>query len=75
DVESLRPILESFDTVVLMKVAKRLDRVIEMLEETGLKNTSLFASNIGWDNEIITQDITSLKGSGKGYMSVIIVKK
>lgn len=75
DVESLRPILESFDTVVLMKVAKKLDMVIEMLEEMGLANTSLFASDVGWSNAVITQDITSLKGSGKGYMSVIIVKK
>jgi precorrin-2/cobalt-factor-2 C20-methyltransferase len=75
DVESLRQILESFDTVVLMKVAKKLDEVIELLDDMGLANTSLFASNVGWDNAVITQDITSLKGSGKGYMSVIIVKK
>lgn len=75
DIESLRQILESFDTVVLMKVAKSLDRIIELLEELGLANTSLFASNVGWDNAVITEDIKSLKGSGKGYMSVIIVKK
>lgn len=75
NIESLKPVLESFDTVVLMKVAKRLDEVIELLEVMGLTNTSLFASDVGWDNAIITQDITSLKGRGKGYMSIIIVKK
>lgn len=75
DVESLRQILKTFDTVVLMKVAKKLDAVIELLEEMGLAHTALFASYVGWDNATITQDISSLKGSGKGYMSVIIVKK
>ncbi len=75
EVNELRPILDSFDTVILMKVAKKLDEVIELLEEKGLADNSLFASYIGFNNEIITRDILSLKGSGKGYLSVIIVRK
>ncbi|MEE9487590.1 MAG: precorrin-2 C(20)-methyltransferase [Candidatus Brocadiales bacterium] len=75
DVEGLRPTLEDFDTVVLMKVAKRLDKVVALLEEMGLAETSVFASHIGLENAYATSDITTLKGSGKGYMSIIIVKK
>ena len=75
EVNELRPILDSFDTVILMKVAKKLDEVIELLEEKGLADNSLFASYIGFNNEINTRDILSLKGSGKGYLSVIIVRK
>jgi len=71
----LRPILNSFDTVILMKVAKKLDEVIELLEDMELIDNSLFASYIGFENELITRDLLSLKGAGKGYLSVIIVRK
>jgi precorrin-2/cobalt-factor-2 C20-methyltransferase len=75
DVDELRPILNSFDTVILMKVAKKLDEVIMLLEEMELIDKSLFASYIGFKNEFITRDLLSLKGGGKGYLSVIIVRK
>lgn len=75
DVEKLRPILEDFDTVVLMKVAKRMDKVVTLLEDMGLAETSVFASHVGLENAYITRDLSTLKGSGKGYMSIIIVKK
>ncbi len=75
EVSELRPILNTFDTVVLMKVAKKLDEVIELLEEMNLVENSLFASYVGFNNELITHDLNSLRGSGKGYLSVIIVRK
>jgi len=75
NIEELRPILTSFDTVILMKVAKKLDEVIELLEEMELIDNSLFASYIGQKDEFITRDLPSLKGAGKGYLSVIIVRK
>ncbi len=58
-----------------MKVAKKLDEVIKLLEEMNLIENSLFASYVGFNNELITHDLNSLKGSGKGYLSVIIVRK
>ena len=75
NIDELRPILNSFDTVILMKVAKKLDEVIELLEDMELIDNSLFASYIGFENELITRDLLSLKGAGKGYLSVIIVRK
>ncbi len=75
NVDELRPIFNSFDTVILMKVAKKLDEVIELLEDMELIDNSLFASYIGQKDEFITRDLLSLKGAGKGYLSVIIVRK
>ncbi len=75
DLAELRPILESFDTVVMMKVAKKLDEVIQLLEDMKLSENALFASYIGQKNAYLTCDIVSLKGSGRGYMSVLIVKR
>ena len=75
DIAELRPVLEAFDTVVMMKVAKKLDEVIQLLEEMKLSENALFASYIGQKDAYLTCDIVSLKGSGKGYMSVLIVKR
>jgi Precorrin-2 methylase len=75
DITTLRPILETFDTVVLMKVAKKLDEVIQLIEEMNLAEHALFASYIGQKDAYLTCDIVSLKGSGRGYMSVLIVKR
>lgn len=75
DITELRPILEAFDTVVIMKVAKKLDEVIQLLEEMKLSENALFASYIGQKDAYLTCDLVSVKGSGKGYMSVLIVKR
>ncbi len=75
NIDELRSVLNSFDTVILMKVAKKLDEVIELLEDMDLVDNSLFASYIGFENELISRDLQSLKGAGKGYLSVIIVRK
>lgn len=75
DIAELRPLLETFDTVVMMKVAKKLDEVIQFLEEMKLTENALFASYIGQKDAYLTCDLVSLKGSGRGYMSVLIVKQ
>lgn len=75
EIDELRAILKTFDTVVLMKVAKKLDDVIALLEDMDLIDNSLFASYVGFNNQYITHDLNSIKGSDKGYLSVIIVKK
>ena len=73
--EDLRPILEMFDTVVMMKVAKKLDEIIQLLEDMNLLENALFASYIGQKNAYLTADILSLKDTGKGYMSVLIARR
>lgn len=75
DVSELRPVLDAFDTVVMMKVAKKLDEVIRLLEDMKLIENALFASYIGQKDAYFTCDLISLKGSGKGYMSVLMVKR
>ena len=75
DITELRPILKSFDTVVMMKVAKKLDEVIQLLEDMKLSDNALFASYVGQKNVYLTFDLVSLIGSNKGYLSVLIVKK
>ena len=46
-----------------------------LLEEMKFADSPLFAPYIGFENQFVTRDLLSLKGAGKGYLSVIIVRK
>lgn len=72
----LRAWLAEFDTVVLMKVNRKVDAIVELLEEEGCDDSAVFVSRAGWqDHEIITTDLKSLKGKKLDYFSMMIIKK
>ncbi len=73
-IDELRGWLKSFDTVVLMKVNKRMDELVELLEDTGLSSSATFASMVGWPDEEVVSDISSLKGKEPDYFSMVIIK-
>lgn len=73
--DKIRHILETFDTVVLMKVNRVLDKIIGLLEELGLKEKAVFIERCGGDNQRVVRDLESLKGEKLDYLSMVIVKK
>jgi len=75
EVLPLKPIFQTFDTVVLFGVANCLDELIDLLDEEGLLSNSFFAAKVGLPDEFITFDLKSLKGQKERYTSMIIVKK
>lgn len=74
DLRCLRDALKVFDTVVLMKVGSKLDKVMGLLEEMNLIKNSVFVSHVGQPNEKILYDISPLKGRRREYLSLIIVR-
>lgn len=75
DLNGLRQTLKEFDTVVLMKVGSKLDKVLSLLKELKLIKRSTLISHVGQPDERIVRDLSSLKDKKMGYLSVIIVKK
>lgn len=75
NLENVRAALAAFDTVILMKVNKTIDKVVDMLIETGLERKAVFVSRAGWPEERIVTDIASLKGESLDYFSLIIIRK
>ncbi len=73
--KDLRSTLKIFDTVILMKIGSKLDKVILLLKKTGLIKNSILVSHAGQANEIVVRDLSSLKDKKLGYLSVIIVKR
>ena len=58
-----------------MKVGAKLEKVLDLLRELDLLKSSVLASRVGYPEERIVSDLSSLKGDKKaGYLSVMIVK-
>ena len=74
NIDELRGWLKSFDTVVLMKVNKRMEEIATLLQEIGLSGNATFASMVGWPDEEVVTDMESLKGRDLDYFSMLIIK-
>ncbi|MGB9617105.1 MAG: SAM-dependent methyltransferase, partial [Desulfomonilaceae bacterium] len=64
------------DAVVLMKIGKRLDRVLEVLESEDATDRSVFVSKVGLKDEAVVRDLRLLRSpeADRGYLSVILVR-
>jgi precorrin-2/cobalt-factor-2 C20-methyltransferase len=76
DLDQVKRAIRSGGTVILMKIGKRLDRVLEVLDSEGAIDRSVFVSHVGLDNQKIVQDLSTLRGgdADRGYLSVILVR-
>lgn len=72
--ERLRDILERFDTIVLMKVHRVLDRLIELLKDTNLLERSVLVERAGTTNEKAFKPIDRIVGQPHYYSTIIIRK-
>jgi precorrin-2/cobalt-factor-2 C20-methyltransferase len=72
---NLREILETFDTIVLMKVHRVFDKVLEILDELHLTANAVYVSRAGMEDEKVARDITTLKEKDLNYFSMVIVRK
>lgn len=73
--EDLKEVLGRFDTIVLMKVHRVFDRVLNTLNELKLADKAIFVSRASMDDENIIRDIREVKGDNLDYFSMIVVKK
>ncbi|MDO8488494.1 MAG: precorrin-2 C(20)-methyltransferase [Candidatus Omnitrophota bacterium] len=75
NLESVRRALVEFDTVVLMKVGAKLDKVVCLLKELELVKRAVLISRVGHKDEKIIRNLALLKDKKAGYLSVILVRK
>ncbi len=71
----LRKILSTCDNVVLLKVYRQIDDIIETLENESLAEGTCFVSKCGMDGETVITDVRKLKGTKPHYLSLMIIKK
>jgi precorrin-2/cobalt-factor-2 C20-methyltransferase len=73
--EQIKEILQTFEVVVMMKVSRKFDQIVNMLGEMGLKDKAVYVSRCGYDDQFYTTDLDSLLGQTKDYMSILFIKK
>ncbi|MBT9148671.1 MAG: precorrin-2 C(20)-methyltransferase [Dehalococcoidia bacterium] len=73
--KALRETLESFDTVVLLKVNTVFDRILDVLEEMKLVDRCIYIRRCTTKDEEIVKDIRKLKGRDLDYLSLLIVRR
>ena len=76
DIEDLREIITKNDTVVIMKVAKRLQGVIKLLHDMNLLHNTVFGSHVGLKGERLINGMKMpfVVSEKEGYLSTIIVR-
>ncbi len=77
DMEDLREIITKNDTIVIMKAAKRLPLIINLLGEMNLLRYSVFGSHVGMEGEKLINGAKEpfIVSENEGYLSTIIVRK
>ncbi|MCX8031579.1 MAG: precorrin-2 C(20)-methyltransferase [Thermodesulfovibrionales bacterium] len=73
--DNLKTIFETFDTIVLMKVHKVMDKILSLLDELKLTEKSIYISKVGMKDEYICKDLSKLNKEELNYFSILIVKK
>ena len=73
--DRLRNILLSLDAVVLMKVHRRLDALIDLLEELGLADCAVLTERSGMPGERVYTDIREARGRNLHYFSTMVIRK
>jgi len=73
--EDLKDVLQSFDTVVLMKVNKVWDEITRLLADMNLIERAVFVSRAGMEDERIVHDLSDVRQDELNYFSLVIVRK
>ncbi len=73
--DRLRQILQTLDSVVLMKVHKRIDALIDLIEELGLIEAAVLVERSGMPDEQVYTDIRQLRGAKLHYFSTMLIRK
>ena len=74
DPDVLVRMLDTCDTVVLLKVSRVLDRVLDILEARGLFPHTVFVERCGTPDERVVHDLISLRGQRVSYFSLLLVR-
>jgi precorrin-2/cobalt-factor-2 C20-methyltransferase len=75
DNQKLTEVFNTFQTVVLMKVHRVMERIVRLLTEQNLLDHAVLVERTAQDRERIIHDLTSIRPDELHYFSTIIVRK
>ena len=75
DNQRLTEVLSTFQTIVLMKVHRVMDRIVALLAELDLLERAVLIERTAQENERVIHDLTTIKADELHYFSTIIVRR
>ena len=73
--ERIEAVLREFETVILMKVNRVIDEVLDTLERLGLIDHATFVTKCGMADQEVVYDVQTLRGQRPSYFSILLVSK
>ena len=73
NIDELEQVLQSFDTIVLMKAYRVLDQIIAMLDKLDLLEKALLVERASHAECRVITDVRSLTGKRAHYLSLLII--
>ncbi len=73
--DRLKEILQTMDAVVLMKVARKMDSLVELLTELDLMNQAVLFERFGLPEQQIYTDIRTALNKELHYFSTMVIRK
>jgi precorrin-2/cobalt-factor-2 C20-methyltransferase len=73
--DDLRTLLKIFDTVVLLKVNKIFNALLDILQDLDLTQNAVFVRRCSTDVEEVVFDLERLRDQSLDYFSLVIVRK
>jgi len=73
--ERIAAVLRDFETVILMKVNRVIDEVLDTLEQLGLIEHATFVTKCGMPDQSVVYDVRTLRGQRPSYFSILLVTK
>ncbi len=75
DLDQVARALEDYDNIVLMKVNRRFESLLRLLDRLKLKDKTVALSRIGSGDQKICTDLEELSGTQVDYLTVLLVRK
>jgi len=73
--EKLVEVLNSHDTVVIMKAGRQRQTILDALASSGRTKETQYLENISRENEFVERDITKLEDDSGPYFSLFVVTR
>jgi len=73
--EHLKEVINKVDCVVMLKVYRHFDEILDTLEELGVMDRTTLVSRCGMEDQVICKNPEKLRGKKVPYLSLMIVKK
>lgn len=74
-IEAVKKAIQDYENVILMKVNRLYDQVVNLLKEQQMLDKAVYISRCGYREEFYTTELEKLIGQDKDYMSMMIIRK